>query len=165
MPRDEDEETAIKPQSNGRVSIIGPMILWTILLLVAISINITIANFNAMPATSTIYAVASAYSKFVLSMPGITILPLIIGAIIGAEIGSRSRSLKRTAKIGFLNGIYLSVIYAITIIVLYIVLDYGTSQALALSAILLNSIILPIIVLLISIEIFAILSFSRKVDL
>ena len=165
MARDEDEELARKPQSNGHVSIIGPMILWAILLLVAISINITLANFNTIPAASTIYAVASAYSKFVLSMPGIAILPLIIGAVIGAEVGSRSLNLKRTTKIGLLNGIYLSVIYAMTIIVLYIVLDYGTSQTFSLSAILLNSIIFPIIVLLIAIEIFAILSFSRKVDL
>ena len=165
MAHDEDQERTKRAVANGNVSIMEPMILWIVLLLVAVSINIILANFNIVSAASFIYSAASAYSKFVLSVPGIDVLPLIIGAIIGAEIGSRSLSLKRATVSGFVTGIYSSVIYAIAITVLYVVLDYGTGHTFALSAILLNSIIFPIIVLLVVIEMFAVLSFSRKVDL
>ncbi len=159
-----EEAQAKKSQIKGHVNITEPMVLWILLLLIAVAINIIIANFRTVSTASAVYTAANAYANFVLNLPGFAILPLIIGAIIGAEIGSRSLSLKRATVSGLLNGIYASVIYAIAIVILYLVLDYGTMHAFS-SGMLVDAIIIPIIVFLITIEVFSVLSFSRKVDL
>jgi len=167
---EEKEETSKKatkkpPRQGGSVNIAEPMSAWILLLLVALTVQILLSNSAVIPQSSSAYSIATSYSNFVLQFPGIVILPLIVGAIIGAEVGSRSASMQRALRSGLLNGIYAAVIYVITIIVIYVIIGYATPKFVSsVYSIVFNSMAIPIIVMLITIEVFAMLSYSRKVD-
>ena len=165
----QEEEGNIKPQTikahnSSNVDIHDPMFLWIFLLVVAVALRIVLASKSYIPLDSQFYAFATQLSNFLLQFPGIVILPLIIGAVIGAEVGSRSSTLARSLKNGLTNGIYASIIYVIAIVIIFIVLNSVTPQFTILYLTLLNSILLPVIVFLLVLEIFAALSYWRKVD-
>ncbi len=153
-----------KAPKGSSVDIHDPMFLWIFLLVVAVALRIVLASTSYIPLDSQFYALGTEISNFLLQFPGIVILPLIIGAIIGAEVGSRSSTLARSLKNGLTNGIYASIIYVITIVIIFIVLNSVTPQFTTIYLTLLNSILLPVVVFLLVLEIFAALSFWRKVD-
>lgn len=162
--KSEDTDDSNKHVPKGHVSIYEPMFIWVLLLVIAVVAKVLLSSPSLLPSGTEIYAAANLFSNFILQIPGLVILPLIIGAIIGAEVGARSSTSKNAMRSGVLNGVYASVIYTITIIIIYVIIGYSTPQVIPIYTIILNSIVLPIVVLLITIEVFSILSFSRKVD-
>ncbi len=154
-----------KPHAKrSNVDIHDPMFLWIIVLMAAVVIRIVLATTSYLPTQTQAYTIQTTFSNFILQFPGIAILPLIIGAIIGSEVGERSNSLASALKSGLTNGIYAAIIYLVTIVIIYIILNYATPQFSSLYLTVLNSVVLPILVFLITLEIFAALAYSRRVD-
>jgi hypothetical protein len=151
-------------RAKGSVNIGEPMSLWILLLLLAVASRYVLQSTSLVPHGNGIYRLLSLFPDFLLTMPGILVLPLVVGAIIGAEVGSRSFSMASAVRSGLLNGIYAVVVYAMIIAVVYIALAYITPQTPSLSGVIQNSVLLPAIVMLLSLEAFAVLSHSRRVD-
>ncbi len=153
-----------KQAKKSHVNVYEPMFAWIMLLLLAVALKIIVDNTTAIPAGTLLYSVSAKYSAFMLNFPGTVILPLLVGVIIGEEVGVRSSSMKNAVRSGLLNGIYASVIYIIVTIVLFLIVNYFTPQFTSAYSIILSNIAIPIAALLIALEVFAILSYSRKVD-
>ena len=170
-PESEEED---KPSRKGRqqkksvatVSLYEPMFVWIALLLIAVVLKILISNTALVAAAgSQVYGLANIYSSFILQFPGTVILPLIIGAVIGAEVGIKSTAMRSAMKNGLLNGIYASVIYLITVIVIYMIINYTTPQyASSVYTTVTQNIAAPIFVFLVTLEVFAVLSHLRRVE-
>lgn len=159
-----DDIVEKKPKKTRGVNIQEPMFFWILLLVIAVVLKIILSNTQTIPPGTQLYSAASSFSNFLLNIPGLAILPLIIGGVIGAEVGLRSSSMKKAMRSGILNGIYASVIYIITILVIYIIIDYAVPQFSSTYYVLLDRIIIPVAVLLIVTEVFSILSYSRRVE-
>jgi hypothetical protein len=152
------------PVRKANVDIHDPMFFWIFLLAVAVVLRILTTSTQYLPMGTTEYSIANIYSNFLLQFPGIITLPLIIGIVIGSEVGERSKTLSSALKNGLTNGIYASIIYLITIVIIYIILNYTTPPFSSLYALIINSVVLPIVVFMLTLEIFATLAYSRKVE-
>ncbi len=167
---DETEEEEEKPSRKKKqkvtasVSLYEPMFVWIALLLIAVVLKVVLTSTVLDSAGPEVYMLSSVYSNFILEFPGTIILPLIIGAIIGSEVGKKSTTLKNATKSGVLNGVYAAVIYLITIIVIYMIINYTTPQYALTFAIVMQNMVAPIIVFLITLEVFAVLSHLRRVE-
>lgn len=152
-----------KSQKTTSVNLSEPMFFWIFLLVVAIILNTLLTYTPAGNGSIPQYALLGTIANFILSGPGLLILPLIAGAVIGAEVGLRTRNTKTAVKAGFLNGVYGSVIYIIAIIILYEVVVYALPKSgLTLGQFVSNWVVVPVIAFIIVIEAFAVLSNSRK---
>lgn len=116
---DEDEEVVEK---KSQISIAEPMFIWILLLVIAMVINV-LANSSYVP-TGNVSNILKASAHFILFMPGAIILPTIVGAVIGAEIGRRAKTMSAAIRSGLINGIYATIIYLITIFIIYEVIVY-----------------------------------------
>ena len=152
------------PQKRANVDIHDPLLLWLLLLIAAVAIKIMISNTQYIPSGTQIFSILNSYSNVVLQLPGVIALPLIIGAIIGSQVGERSASLVSALKSGLVNGIYSCAIYVVAVVIVYMVLNTVLPQFASQYLSVLNSIILPLLVFLLTVELFAAMAFSRKVD-
>ncbi|MDE1825413.1 MAG: hypothetical protein KGH61_03495 [Candidatus Micrarchaeota archaeon] len=130
----EEDEIASDIKSSGRrsgrhPSIAMPMAIWIALLLVGLVFRAITTLGTTTPGTALAYTLLDDISSFILMLPGIIILPIIFGAYVGATVGTRSRHISDAASIGLVNGIYASVIYIITIVVIYLVMFYSLPGA------------------------------------
>jgi hypothetical protein len=148
---------------KSSVDIHDPMFLWILLLMSAVVLRILLTDTAYIP-QGTSYNMTALYSNFLLQFPGIVILPLIIGAVIGSEVGERSSTFANAMRGGLINGMYASIIYLASIVIIYIILNYTTPQFSTLYLTVLNSVMLPILVFMLTLEIFAALSYFRKVE-
>ena len=163
--RYDDPPRKPRKHAGGSVNIAEPMSIWVVLLFLAVLSRFVLQSTSIVPSGNFIYSILTIFPSFMLAMPGILVLPMIVGAVIGAEVGSRSMGMDSAIKSGFLNGIYATVVYAVIITVVYIILDYITPQAaFSIYSLVQNSIVLPAVVLLVMVEAFAMLAYSRKVD-
>ncbi len=161
---DDEAQTKRRPRPQQSVSLYEPLFVWMFMLVVAVVLRIVIDNTYAIPLGTSLYSAASIYSRFILQFPGTFILPLIIGAIIGSAVGRKSTTATSAARSGMLNGIYASLVYAITIMIIYMITNYTTPQYTSVNIILLQDIAMPVVVFLATLEVFAVLSHLRKVQ-
>jgi hypothetical protein len=164
---DDEPKKEAKRGQRSHVDIGGPVTAWLALLFVALALKFLTAGVQA---SGGAYALFAGIANFILYTPGDIILPLVVGAAIGAEIGKRAGTLRKAQLAGVINGVYASVVYAIGIIVIYEVLNYGVLNAagagvaLSLDFLLLSWIAIPIAICILLTVIFAMLSYSRKVS-
>lgn len=147
-------------------NIAGPVSVWLLLLFVGLAIQFFVTNPVLVGGgTNQLASWLSSASGFILYTPGDIILPLVIGAAIGAEVGLKANSMKKAQKSGLFNGVYASLVYTIAIVVIYEILA-GVLPNLApsLGFMLTSWVALPIIICMVLTEIFAVLSYSRKVN-
>ncbi|MGC8710693.1 MAG: hypothetical protein ACP5RF_03770 [Candidatus Micrarchaeia archaeon] len=156
-----DEGTVVEKKSQ--VSIAEPMFIWILLLVIAMVINVLVGS--AYVPKGQVSSILKASAHFILFMPGAIILPTIVGAVIGAEIGRRAKSMNAAIKSGLINGVYATIIYLITIFIIYEIIVYiipalsPSAEFLAVSWLAIPSVILVVLSML-----FAALSHSRKVE-
>ena len=161
---EDDEPRPKKSGMQGDVRIYEPMFVWIFLLSVAVVLNIILADTPFIPQGSVTYTISDAYIRFMLQLPGMVILPLIMGAMIGSDVGKKATSAKSATKAGLLNGIYASLVYFIAMIVIYMVISYLTMQYVSKTALVTQDIVFPVLVFLATLESFALLSFLKKVS-
>ncbi len=159
-----EEEAPVRKTTAASVNIAEPLFFWVIVLVLALFSRIVITYTNTFPQPSSAYAFLNGASSFFLFNSGSLILPLIVGAVIGAEIGLRSRSSMKALKAGLLNGVYAAIIYIIAIVIIYEVIVYVLPTAgITFNFLVVNLIAPQVIILVMLVEIFAVLSHSRKV--
>lgn len=158
----QESEDGKKPKGNS-INLRDPLFVWVFILLIAVSAEI-INSSGYVPKSTSIYSMLNTYANFVLVFPGIIIVPVIMGAIIGSEVGLRSSNINSALRTGMMNGLYASVVYTLTIVIIYFVIIYSVPQFITVYSLILDNIIVPLLVFIIVIEVFAVLSHSRKVD-
>ena len=137
MREDDEIESDIKASSKRSTrhpSIAMPMTIWIALLLVGLVFRAITTLLSPSSGTTLAFAILDDISNFILRLPGIIILPIIFGAYVGATVGTKGRHVSDAASIGLINGLYASVIYIITIAVIYLVMFYslpGTQPSLS----------------------------------
>ena len=154
--------------SPGHVSILEPMLFWIVLLIIALAIRMVITFTGLVGSTGSIYDVLSNFSNYVLFMPGMVVLPLIVGAIIGAQVGLKARSMELAQRGGLLNGVYSAVVYLVAIVVIWAIIYYiiAPSAPNLLPSVLFlvgEWLVAPVVILILVSFFFSVLSYSRKV--
>ena len=162
---DVEEESKPKQITAQPVNIAEPLFFWIIVLVLALFARFIVTYTNAFLHDSSAYTFLMGASNFFLLGSGTLILPLIVGAVIGAEVGLKARSMFGALKAGLLNGLYAGVVYVIAIIIIYEILVYAIPSSQITLAFLINNLVVPQLLILVGvIEIFAVLSHSRKVS-
>lgn len=140
-----------------------PVFYWVAALAIALLINILLF-FNLIQPNTGLHSLLNSLANFILYLPGIIVLPLIIGMLIGREVGHSARTIKYAARIGFLKSIYACLTYVVSIIILYLILFYTINSAPSLQYLIEYWLVLPSAVLMIASVIGALVSYSKHLE-
>ncbi|MDE1856932.1 MAG: hypothetical protein KGH98_02495 [Candidatus Micrarchaeota archaeon] len=165
----EQERRMKKAQEDAEEpSIFGPIILWVVILAAATILELVVGPMLSGIGQGAASALQSIVN-YILYMPGIIVLPIIMAIWIGEIVASfKSISMKNVAQVSLVNAVYTAIIYAITIFILYIIIEtvspaspigqtFGKQDVLPL-----NLIGVPVAIVIVLIPLFATLSVFRR---
>ncbi len=145
---------------NVKTSLFGPLFLWALVIIIGIVLEVVIPALLGKSYASSA-ASYKAIGNYILSLPGVIILPLIISVWIGHRVGEKSSSVANALKSGLLNGVYASIVYGVIIFVAQLVLKYTTSYALTTSFLLRYVVATPMAIVIVFTIIIAVLNEMR----
>lgn len=163
--RDKPTETFTTPGflgfvDKGGISIIKPMSFWVGVLVLGLVLTFALAP-TVKPGQTNYFESAG---KFILYQPGAIILPLLVSVWMSAKIGAFKPGAHVAWKTALINAVYIAVIYAIAIFIIYLIGNYfgpGVLPSFTLDAFALNVIIIPVAIVLAAIPVLTILSAAR----
>jgi hypothetical protein len=160
LPKYENE---IADQVAREINITGPMAFWISMLCIGMLLQFVFAPLAAGKASLSAGFLSTA--KYILYLPGSLVFPLIVSVWAGSRIGYSRRNINAAAKTGLLNGIYMSIIYAIAIIVIYLLISYISPHNLpvgfTLQSFLTNLMAIPVAVVIVLTTVMTLLSSAR----
>jgi len=152
----------VKPlEEHPAIEIGGPVALWMLILAIGtvLSLFVSYAGLSHSTFGPTLVLI----SNLILQLPGVVVLPLLIALWLGARIGSAKKGTAEVVKVGLINAVYVAVIYAMGMIVIYLVTQYlQASPFTNLNTFVVMNIALPLVLLLIITPAIAALSAKRK---
>lgn len=144
----------------------GPITGWIVVLFIALAIKLFLSGPSLNSTGSGLISILLSLSTFILFLPGSLILPLVVGAAIGTEVGLSAPKMTSAQKGGLLNGVYAALIYSIAIVIIYeVIVNIIPSLApnLTMQFLLYYWLIYPIVIIIALCEVFAIISYARKI--
>ncbi len=160
------------------ISIFGPLAFWILMLIIGLVVSIAVPALASAASALMHYTIPSGGAAatgmgaggYLLGVPGIYIFPLIVGIWLGERIGRVARGSGEAIKLGLLNAIYASIVYAVTAFIIYLVINYVDQQLLSslglfsgTTSFALYVVGLPVIAVLILAPLFGIISSARRV--
>ena len=121
-----DANTA-KPQ--GDIGIAGPLAFWIIMLLLGLAFLILFPAGRAN-ASGSISFILYDIGSYIIYMPGAIIFPLIVALWIGMRTGANTQNIRKAIDVGVINAVYTSVVYAISIFIIYLIAVYSSVELL-----------------------------------
>lgn len=159
------QRTSAPQQSSKSISIKGPLVFWVIFLVIAVIIQIIAVplaqQYDFINTSNTLHNLA----YYIMYIPGLLVFPFLVSLWIGERVGSRIDKSGNPMRIGFINAAYASVIYGITVFVLFLISNVGQALAFTQLSTVLTVIYLvfvPMPILLIMTPSFAYLAAARR---
>ncbi len=121
-----DANTA-KPQ--GDIGIAGPLAFWIIMLLLGLAFLILFPAGRANASGSTRFILYD-IGPYIIDMPRAIIFPLIVALWIGMRTGANTQNIRKAIDVGVINAVYTSVVYAISIFIIYLIAVYSSVELL-----------------------------------
>ncbi len=124
-----DLSRAMKNPSTGRnISLVAPLFTWALIIVIGIIFEAIVpAVLGATIAPgATLYR---SIGNYILYLPGVIILPLLISIWIGHKVGDNTESVRVATKLGVINAVYASIVYAVIIFIAYLILSYTSIPA------------------------------------
>ena len=160
------KRTGGKATANGKavtLDISESMSFWIGILVIALVAYLILADTPTFTKGTEGYLILNEIYMFILFGPGLLILPAIVGVVIGRQIGIKSEKLVTTLKRGILEAIYGTIIYIISVSIIYEVMIYTIANSmLNLNALITNWIVVPSVIFIVLVELLSWVSFSRK---
>jgi len=157
---------AIQKRSSGKgitLDISESMSFWIGILVIALVAYLILTDTSTFTKGTEGYIILNEIYTFILFGPGLLILPAIVGVVIGRQIGIKSEKLVTTLKRGILEAIYGTIIYIISVSIIYEVMIYTIANSmLNLNALITNWIVVPSVIFIVLVELLSWVSFSRK---
>ncbi len=155
---------AEEPEEDKQDEVVGlhstsPLSLWIMLMLIAAIAKIIAGEYSTLSYSTTL----TSFSNFVLLVPGILLLPLLVGLISGIQIGNASTTLGKARIASLYNGIYGSILYVLVILTVYELIAYFSTSFLPTTSFVIQYwFIQPIIILIVLPMLVATVTFYRK---
>ena len=152
-------------QVKTHADVAEPITGWLLVLFIALFIRLFFTGANLNAVGGGIIPVLLSLAAFILFLPGSLILPLIVGAAIGTEVGLSAPKMPSAQKGGLLNGVYTALVYSIAIVIVYeVLINVLPSLAPTMNFLVYYWLIYPVIIIIALCEVFAIMSYARKVE-
>ena len=149
-----------EPEPDNKVNLFGPLFIWALVIIVGIVLEVVIPALLGKNLAS--YAAPyETLGSYILTLPGVIILPLIISVWIGHKVGERASSTKNAVKMGLINGVYASIVYGVIIFISQLVLKYTTTYTLTTDFMIKYLIAIPVTIVIIFTIIIAMLNELR----
>lgn len=152
-------------QKSSGISIKGPLIFWIFFLILAVLLQVIVVPILKQNDFINMATTISSLASYIIYVPGLLIFPFLVSIWIGERVGSRIENTSKTMKIGFINAAYASLIYGITMFILFLILMAGQTVSFTQLGTIVNVIYLvfiPIPILLILTPSFAYLAAARR---
>ncbi len=150
------------------VKLEGPLIFWIGFLIAAIVMQL-VANTLLMPGSGASFkylgGALAQISNYIIELPGILVFPFIVSLWIGERVSKSSTDSHKALHTSLINAAYASLIYGISIFVIFMLLNAPAINQLAtLSSVItmVYTIFVPIGILFIFITVFSVLAFARR---
>ncbi len=162
IPEEREYGEEEEEEENLPISIAEPMTFWITLLVIALIFKIALSYANPFSASASAHF-AGTIANYILFLPGSLILPIIVGAVIGVRVGDCVRRKRDILAKGLMNGVYASIIYMLSIIIIYAVFVYAMpASAPGIAFLSTQWLAIPIAIEIVLAVLFSVLTFSRK---
>lgn len=158
-------ENKDEKKEDVTISIESPLMLWVGLLLIAALLQLVLIPFAGHYGRVMFKNVLEDFANYLIYIPGIIIMPLIISLWVGDRVSYIKKKPSMLAYKGLLNSLYTSLVYSISIFIIYILMRFSNNGILSnvgLVTFFEYLIIIPLAINVIVIPIFAILSAERR---
>ncbi|MGI0100567.1 MAG: hypothetical protein ACREBH_02510 [Candidatus Micrarchaeaceae archaeon] len=105
------------------------------------------------------------FAGYVIYIPGIVVLPLIVSMWIGDRVSYLDRKKTNVARKGLINAIYAVIVYVVSILILYVIMNYlhaGVLSALSMDMFFKYVVAVPCIIVIVIVPLFAVVSAARR---
>lgn len=154
-----------KPKTISTISLSGPMTLWIGLLIIAAALQLGAIPFAAHYGHTGFNSYFNEFANYILYVPGFIALPLIASLWIGERVSTLGKDKSFVAMKGLVNAIYCSIIYGISILIIYIAMvmektaPLGTMSNMMFAEYIIG---VPVVITLVIIPLFAIIASARR---
>jgi hypothetical protein len=161
----ENREETEKKEQPINISLEAPLTFWIGLLVLAALIQfvaIPIANARGHTALNPYF---NEFADYIIFIPGILVLPLITAVWIGERVSYIKKNNSFRVYKGVINAIYASLVYMISILVIYIIMTEQHIGVLSSMTPLMFAeylIAIPVVICVIVVPLFAVLSAERR---
>ncbi len=147
----------------------GPLFFWIGFIVVALVVQLLAKDvLLASGATASAVKLGNlllSVSGYIINLPGLLIFPFLVAIWIGERVSKSSTDISKAFMTSLINAAYASLIYAISIFIVFMLLNVNTLDAL-LSAASVNMIVftvlVPVGILFVFMTIFSLLAFAQK---
>ncbi|MDE1871113.1 MAG: hypothetical protein KGI06_02630 [Candidatus Micrarchaeota archaeon] len=163
--KDKAENKEERKDEEVTISIESPLMFWVGLLLIAALLQLVILPFASHYGRVLFKGVLEDFANYLIYIPGIVVMPLVISLWVGDRVSYIRKGSQVLAYKGLLNALYTSLVYSISIFIIYILMRFSNGGVLAnLSVVTFSEylIVIPFAINMIVIPIFAILSAERR---
>jgi small-conductance mechanosensitive channel len=154
-------------KTNIDVSLGGPLGFWIGVLVIAALIQLVLVPFAAVYGNSSFNPYLTSFAIYAIYLPGVIVLPMITSLWIGDRVSSSFGKKTKSTIVskGLINALYSVLVYAVTIVIIYIVmrfLDAGVLAAMSPYTFAEYMIGIPFAITIVIIPLFALLSAARR---
>ncbi len=154
-----------KKGTDVKVGLSGPLSFWVGIIVIAALIQLLVIPFTVQFGNPSLNPYLNTFANYVLYMPGVIVIPLIAAVWIGDHVSSSiGNNKKLLVSKGIMNALYSSLIYIVSIFIIYLVMQnmqVGALASIGIVSFLEYLIVVPLAIEIVIVPIFALLSASR----
>ncbi len=154
-----------REETEQNFSISEPLTFWIGLVVIAAVLQLIAIPFMASQLRGGYASALGKFAEYILYIPGVIVLPLLASLWIG-EIVSKAKSNHRLLLYkGLVNAIYASIIYIVSISVVYIIMmvqGTGTLASVSMASFIEFNILVPFLITIIVVPLFSFLTAAKS---
>ena len=108
-----------------------PLMFWIGIVVIAAVLQLAAVPFTTMYHHTEFNRYFNEFAGYVLLLPGLAIIPLLESAWMGYRVGRFGKGRAHSASRGLSNAAFGSIVYGVTIAIIYIIMQYLGSGALS----------------------------------
>ncbi len=108
-----------------------PLMFWIGIVVIAAVLQLAAVPFTTMYHHTEFNRYFNEFAGYVLLLPGLAIIPLLESAWMGYRVGRFGKGRVHSASRGLSNAAFGSIVYGVTIAIIYIIMQYLGSGALS----------------------------------
>jgi len=140
-----------------------PIFYWILILVIILVIN-ALMFLNFIKTGTELYQILNTISKFTLFLPGVVIIPLIVGIFIGRSVEHSENDVKKVLRKGFLKSINACITYLVSITIVYLIFLYLFNNAPKIGYAIIYWYILPSLILISASALGAVIMYSKHLE-
>lgn len=156
-----------QPPGEPSVKLEGPLFFWIGFIILALVLQLVSkgAIMGHGAAANQLGNILLDISGYIINLPGMLIFPFLVSIWIGERVSKSSSEISKAFMTSLINAAYTALIYAISIFIVFLLLNVSSLNQLTSSgsiSMIIFTVLVPVAILFVFITVFSLLAFARR---